>query len=683
MRLALLFLIILFASHSINAQTNDDLIIKQIERMSENSEGECDYSETIETYWEITDNTININSDDIEQLADLKFLNVFQIENIKKYRKDFGDILFIDELYEVEGLDTLSIETIKPLICFQSTNDDKVRLKDIAKYGRNKIILEASQCLNKKKGYIDKEGYLGSPQRIYLRYNYSSRDKIEAGFVLEKDPGEHILSRNINDSIRRLLGDRYYSGFDFISFHAVIKDIKFIKTLAIGDYKLSFGQGLCMGSGMAFVSDGGSLIRRNKKISASKSANETYYLRGIASTLRHNNFELSIFYSNKKTDGNVIAYDSLNEEPLEISSLQQNGLHRTFNEIIDRKAIQQQLYGLNLSYRNSKFQLGYTLHQTHLNAAINPEYRFHNTFHFRGKILSNQSIDAYYIFDRIILYGELAMSDNKGLAGLFGTTIQPTGYIEFNILYRNYAKDYQCLYSNAYANGSGTRNEKGFYLSSTISIASNWKFITNFDCHKSDWFKSTSYSPSHGYEFDAQLNYQPDKNTLLFIEYRNKEKSRNTSNSVYQKYLTEEMTNTIRFHVSYNIMNNITLKNRVEYHFNKYEDDQHHSYLMYQDIIYNSPKAYSIAFRYELFNAEKGSVYTYENDILYSFGLNSLSDKGVRTYLVGKVKLWEQLQLSCKIGFTFYHDKDKISSGLETIEGNCKGDGKLQIIWSF
>ena len=48
-----------------------------------------------------------------------------------------------------------------------------------------------------------------------------------------------------------------------------------------------------------------------------------------------------------------------------------------------------------------------------------------------------------------------------------------------------------------------------------------------------------------------------------------------------------------------------------------------------------------------------------------------------------KIKIFNQLQISGKIGFTFYDDKHTIGSGLETIENNWHGDGKLQIIWSF
>lgn len=696
MKKIFLLMMMFFICTDCISQINKDLIIEQIERMSEDSsDEENDYSELIEAYWELLENPLNINGDDIDQLAEFRFISVFQLEKIKSYIKEYGDIRFIEELYEIEGMDDKSIEMIKDIICFEESKKKEMRFSDL-KYGKHKVITQVDQCLNKKKGYSVVEDsllyqnpnsiYLGSPQRFYLRYNYTYKDKLEYGFVVEKDPGEYLFKSNVNDSLIALLGDNCYTGFDFCTFHISVHNFGFLfETVVIGDYKISFGQGLCMGSGMAMNAQGGSLLRRNKKITASKSANEAYYLRGIANTLKYNNFELSTFYSNKRIDANVLTYDSLSEVPLQISSLQQSGLHRTYNEIMDRKVVRQQLLGLNFSYRNARFQIGYTLHKTKLSAKVNPNSNIHNLFYFKGKELANQSIDFYYVTDRTLLYGEIAMSSNKGKAGLFGLTIQPVGYIDLNFLYRNYAKDYQCLYSNAYSAGSYPRNEKGLYLNSIISIAANWVYSTSIDFYRSDWFKSTAYSPSHGYDFDSQLNYQPNNNTLFFIEYRNRNKMDNTSgDDIFQKYLVEERYNMIRFHSAFQITSYITLKNRVEYHFNNDENGDYNSYLIYHDIIYNNTESqYSIAFRYEVFNAEKGSVYAYENDVLYAFAVGGLSGKGIRSYITGKIKILGNINISGKIGVTSYDNKREIGSGLETISNNWRCDCKLQIIWNF
>ncbi|MBE6336355.1 MAG: hypothetical protein E7066_06760 [Lentimicrobiaceae bacterium] len=690
----IILIFLLYSAVTSFAQISNELIIEQIERMAENSEEEnLDYSELIEAYWSLLENPININSNDIDILTEYKIISIFQLENIKNYQQEYGDILIIEELYEIESIDDRTIEMLRPIIIFQKDeSSDKIQLRNMFKYGKHKIISEIYQCLNEKDGYKNIEDsllykdpnsiYLGSPQRLYFRYDYNYKNRIESGFVLEKDPGEYIFQGNINDSIRKLLGNKCYKAFDFISFHFHLKDFGLVKSLSIGDYKLSFGQGLTMGSGLAFTAKGGSLLRRSRKITASKTANEGLYLRGIAGTFNYKNFELSVFYSNKKRDANIIVYDSLEEKPLKISSLQQSGLHRTYNEILDRRVIRQQLYGCNLSYKTANFQLAYTIHKTDLNAELDPNNYIYNLFYFRGKSLINQGIDFYYVLNKIIFYGELAMSDNKAFAGLVGSTIQAAGYIDLTILYRNYDKRYQCLYSNAFASGSNTRNEKGWYFSSSISIAANWKLITSFDLYQSDWLKNTAHSPSNSHDLNIQLNYQPKKNILFFLEYRHKEKMKNTGKTdIYQRYLINDISNVLRFHSAFDINDCITIKSRAEYNSYNDEDGKSDAYLIYQDIIYNNAhKKYSIAFRYELFNAEKGSVYAHENDVLYAFSVGGLSNKGKRVYIVVKIKPIDKLQISSKIACTFYDNIHEIGSGLEKIEANHKAEAKLQLI---
>ena len=72
MRRLFLLLTIVLSYIDIYAQNNNDLIIEHIENMAEKSEEEIyDYSELLERYWSITENPININSDDIDILSEL------------------------------------------------------------------------------------------------------------------------------------------------------------------------------------------------------------------------------------------------------------------------------------------------------------------------------------------------------------------------------------------------------------------------------------------------------------------------------------------------------------------------------------------------------------------------------------------------------------------------------------
>lgn len=650
----------IFAQNSIT----DEIIIDQIERMVENSDEEVDINELIENYWSICENKININNpDELNQLIELHLVNVFIIENINSYRKNFGDLMTFDELQFIEGIDKMTSNILKPLIIFEKPSEkEKFRAKDLWKYGKHQTIFQLEQCFNEKAGYKEQK-YLGSPRKMMLRYSFSSRNKLEFGFAMEKDAGE----KNI---------------LDFLSFHFLIKDLKFVRTLALGDYQLAFGQGLTMGSGIAFAASGGSLLRKNKKIRASKSANETRYLRGIATTLNYKDLELTLFYSNKKVDANVIVTDSLGE-PQVVTALQQTGLHRTHSELADRHAIKQQLFGGNVSYRRSNFQIGYTIHKTVLSCNLIPEPRLYNTFYFRGKSLVNQGVDFYYVLRKFAFYGEAAISDNNAPAALLGTTVQPTGYIDFTVLYRYYDKAYHNFYCNSYASGSSARNEKGLYISTSITFAPRWRFIATVDFPQSDWIKTTAYAPSRTQDYNLQINHQINSKSLFFIQFRYKDKEKNGSGeNTYMRQLIHERKMSMRFHITHPVSNGVILKNRVEFSKNRDAQKIGTSYLIYQDILYNPEnRPYSIAFRYALFDSPNGAVYAYENDILNAFSIGGLYHKGLRIYLLGKVKLRYGISVNAKIGCTIYNDVNEIGSGLEKIDGNVKTDGKIQIVW--
>ena len=367
-----------------------------------------------------------------------------------------------------------------------------------------------------------------------------------------------------------------------------------------------------------------------------------------------------------------------------VTALQQTGLHRTYGELIDRHAIRQQLFGGNLSYRSNRFQIGYTIHKTVLSSELNPDPRLYNTFYFRGKSLVNQGVDFYYVLKKFAFYGEAAISDNLAPAALLGTTVQPAGYIDFTVLYRYYDKKYQNFYSNSFAAGS-SRNEKGLYLSTSITFAPRWKLIATADFPQYDWIKTTAYAPSRTQDYNLQVEHQINSKSLFFIQLRYKDKEKNgSSENTYIRNLIHERKMSLRFHITYPIGNDFILKNRVEFSTNKDVSKNGTSYLIYQDILYNPETCpYSFAFRYALFDSPNGAVYAYENDVLNSFSIGSFYHKGMRIYLLGKVKLRCGLAINAKIGCTIYSDVNEISSGLELIEGNVKTEGKVQLVWKL
>ena len=167
------------------------------------------------------------------------------------------------------------------------------------------------------------------------------------------------------------------------------------------------------------------------------------------------------------------------------------------------------------------------------------------------------------------------------------------------------------------------------------------------------------------------------------LKYIDKEKNGSSENT-YMRKLVHDRKMSLRFHITYPVGNNFILKNRVEYIVNKDVPKNGTCYLIYQDILYNPEnQSFSLAFRYTLFDSPTRAVYTYENDVLNAFAISSLNHKGMRIYMLGKVRLRWGLSINAKIGCTIYSDIKEIGSGLEKIEGNVKTEGKLQLVWKM
>ena len=103
-------------------------------------------------------------------------------------------------------------------------------MKNAAKYGKNELLTRFDIPFYKRKGY--EHTYLGPSVYNSVKYSFRYSDRLYAGVVAEKDAGEPFGA----------LHNRY--GYDYYSFYLLLKDCGRLKALAVGNYRLSFGQGL-------------------------------------------------------------------------------------------------------------------------------------------------------------------------------------------------------------------------------------------------------------------------------------------------------------------------------------------------------------------------------------------------------------------------------------------------------
>ena len=462
-----------------------------------------------------------------------------------------------------------------------------------------------------------------------------------------------------------------------------------------------------MWSGLSFgkAGAGSSVMKQGRGIIPKGSASEYAFMRGTAATLGGGPFRGTVFYSNRWIDANVSVFDTIDNELAEfVSSLQETGYHRTIGELQDRHAIRQQVIGGHLSYALNHFEVGYTAHHTWLSAPLQLSPSHYNQFYFQGQRLTNQGIDFKYVKGKYALFGEVAMSMNfdstalagvssgsttlSRFAGLVGLTVKPAGYLNFTLMYRDFGRAYQNLFSNAFGEGSRNQGQRGIYLGVEAAPAPYWHILAYADQFQFTWLTSQVYAPSRGHDYYLRISHSFNRQTHAYLQFRSKTKMKNSTDGfAFTHYPISYTKNAVRFNINYQMGSNFHFCNKAEYaHYRNDDGINEHGYFLCQDVAYKpESKPFSLTFRYAIFDAKdyNARIYTYESDILYSFSVPALYGKGMRVYLLGKVQLFNALTLYARIGRTIYSDRDQIGSGLTLIEGNHKTDLKVEAIWKL
>ena len=169
------------AMDTLSTEALNNLLIEQVERLAEDSDEDADFEDLLENYIFLSENPVNLNSEETMRLVELHLISVFQYEELQKYRRYYGDFLFLDELEMVEGLDEQTLAIVRPVVYIgQDQSKDKITLNKMARYGKHQIVGRYEQVLEQQQGYVPIDDsallakpnsrYLGSPQKYQLKY---------------------------------------------------------------------------------------------------------------------------------------------------------------------------------------------------------------------------------------------------------------------------------------------------------------------------------------------------------------------------------------------------------------------------------------------------------------------------------------------------------------------------------
>ena len=666
---------------------NDDEQQNLLEQQSQNTDAESDsYEDVEELALTLQLHPLNLDKateDELKQLVEMGVMNELQMQSLISYRKQFGKFISIFELQAVPYFDLQTIQNILPYIKVSGElSAVNAPWKEIAFDGDYMLLTRLQQAMEVSRGFSaidtatnDTSRYLGSPQKIYARFRYNYGTKLSYGITAKKDAGE------------QLFGATQPNGFDYYSAHFYLRGSKWMKAIAIGDYTLSFGQGLVMWGGFGIgkspqvlgVEKGG------RPIKPYTSSNEVNFFRGVAATIGTKKISFTPFFSYKKLDANVSYIDTVSDFII-ITSFGGDGYHRTYNELGNQKIALQQTVGGNLNFHTKNFSAGFSAVQNALDVhdVVQRIYPY-NQFALNNVVMQNASFDYSWRMRNMQLFGEAAMSGNGGKALLQGLQMSLSPKADLSLVYRNYSRSYLAPFAQAFAESSTPNNEKGLYAGIQIRPARKLTLDAYADLFQHPWLDFQVDAPATGTDYFAQLTFKPTKLISMYVRFRDKEKEVNsTSTESHLDYLIPQHKQNLRFNFSYKVNQLISFQSRVEgVRFSEGATENFSKGILFlQDVNFKkSGVPVALTLRYCIFDTDNFDtrIYAYENDVLYSYSIPSFQGRGSRWYALVRYTINKHFDVWCRFAQTIYLNQTVISNGLDEIQGNHKSELKLEV----
>jgi hypothetical protein len=630
-------------------------------------EGQVSILEEYRTY------PLNLNTASLEDLLSLGLLSQFQAQNLIIHRDKFGSFLAIQELQVISGWNLQLIRELIPYVTIQSS-------EGVVSNFKNRLIGIRQRALLRFGDYIplfhifnepsSSNYYLGSNAKILFQYRIDKGRYLQAGITGDKDAGEYFFRKN-----NKL-------GFDFYGAYFFVRELKKIKSIAIGDYEINMGQGLIHWQSMAFKksSDITKTERVSEFIRPHTSSGEYNFHRGIATEVMVKKINIGCFISVRSLSASV-AFDSVIGKEI-VSSINSSGYHRTKSEIVGKSSVIQNSFGCRVHYELKNAALNFNsiwlLFSKYLLKSDEP----YNLYSIAGNHWQNHSIDYKFTYENFHFFGEYAIDLNKKLAMCNGVLIGVSSKVDLSFFVRLIDKKFQSVMSSAFTESTLTTNEKGFFAGVSIKPNSRWRVDAYSDFYQFPWLRYLSSFPLYGKDFLLQIMYQPDKKTQLITRLRSEMKPTNAIAGT----ITDKMHVAIRVQLNHSVSKSVSTKMRIEYlKLSELLSNVEHGYLFFWDIAFKPVLGKtSMSFRFEKFDTDSydSRVYAYEPDLPGSFSLPAQSGTGNRLIYNVLYKVRSFCIFSMNISETFIFRKSLINSQKESFfPNNPVFKAQLQLVF--
>jgi hypothetical protein len=587
----------------------------------------------LERLHELAEDPVNINSQDAEELSRLFFLSDFQLKVLLDYIRTAGSILTPFEISNIPGFDRVTAEMMIPFITLIPGNGS---------VPKGTPRLRSTFLTNLSAKIPSDTGYLGSPWKILSRYNLKS-GSFSGGFTAEKDAGERFTSDKKTFP-------------DFFSAHLSYKGNGWLRNIIIGDYAACFGYGTNINTGFRTalsVTSPGNLQGRDQ-IKPYTSTDENNFFRGGAAEFSVKSINLIAFYSINRSDATIVT--GSDSSYTRIENFYKAGLHNKNSLLQKKDTYTEKNYGINLSYSSDNIRIGLLWSVTGLSLPVwsgsgNPE----DLYDFSGDC--NSIYTAYYKshIKRIILTGELSAQSDRSFAFIQGVSLRPSDRLTINFLYRNYNRGFFSFHGRGPGVSSSTGNETGTMGNFSFEAAKNLFISAGCDIHYFPWLRYRNSSPSAGKKQELRLKFIPRENISIEASYNRRSIISDKKDEAGIPDQERIVSNTFKTTIKYTPDPRITFSTRIDY--KNLSPSAARGTLLLQDISYRFVSfPLSIWFRHCIFGTDDwdSRLYTWENDLLYSFSIPALSGKGSRSYIMAGWKIRDFANLRIKYATTIF-----------------------------
>lgn len=578
---------------------------------------------TVDIMTQLNYEPVNIN--DTAAVRDLPLMTPFRYRALCNYITLYGQLLSTKELALIPGFDTVTVALLSTMVKVEPYNGDASLRWWL---GHHSVVTGINGTVEQAAGYRDGR-YEGDNLHALFCYNYNYRNKVSVQLVADKDPGEAWGKSN------------------FYGYHVMLSDIGRLDKLIVGRYGLQFGQGLTLWTGFKpFNIMGTTPERFGTGVRPTSAFYEMDYLEGAAATVRvWRGLHLSAFAS--RVQGEILA-------------------------------------GGHAEWRKGNLVAGVTVAATRLDDSLSVRDYVYNQTRFRGQRLLNGGVDATWQWRRLTLYGEASIDNEGHPAVLAGATLTPSSVNRFGVSYRNYHPLYHNLHAQGYAIGA-TQGERGITLDAATQLPWGFNMLASVDLHQFGSLRYGSYSPSSGAWMRLQVSRQIGQWLLATVRYANRLKERNIPNIDSTLYLGEQ---TVRRQLQGELRTRVgqwLLTTRAMYaHFDSENVGVQEGWLVAQTARY-AKGALQVTAGVVYFDVGGyyARLYLSESCLQYAWSIPMFYGKGVRSHMVLRWKISENLSVAAKYGLMRYLDRSSVGSGAAETDGPARQTWFVQLRWKM